>query len=967
MVITMVFIDGFTLFVWSAFLTLVLLPLLWHAFNFFSRKKRVEHVAHEIDAFVSDLSPSEREFFFKWLSETDEYCSSETFLRLQSLVSALVRRLGWRGRDRTIVINAMVLTGLIERFKLAGGRYQSLDDTVMDFIHQGFYELTYCQKTKYNEKVLQKKLVQYSDFFETALSYPLNKEQRIACLKEESRHLIVAGAGTGKTATIIARCLHLIKNQEIPADQILLLAFARKAADEIRERLEQYLGEGNAPHVSTFHAFGNRIWKESTDRQPGITRFEEQPTEFFTYITSRIEWHARHDAEYLQKLVTYLVHYGSEKLPEHSLTEGKYRTKDNKIVKSQGEQVIADLLWQWRVPYCYERRYPLCEEVYHPDFLIGCNDHDADYDPTKVLWLEFFGIDRNGNTAPNIDRETYLEGIEWKRRLHKKNDTCLIELTQADYQDHHLETRLRSLLKKHGYTIVEPTGDELLRKFQEVKEQKQNNQYRPLVDLIRHFLGLHREFPSKNIGTDAYRGNVNRLHLFLSIYFPIYKDYCNYLESRNEIDFASMIAGASDLVKTGQWVVPYKNILIDEFQDISIGREQLIQSILTQKPQVKLFCVGDDWQSIFRFTGSHVEYFTNFADHFSPTDEDCLSKIGQTYRFDDNLVRYSSSFIQKNKAQISKTLKGKRMTFSRSSPYILSVSSVGSSDANYLTYQTALTQWLESIQQLSVGKGQKEILILGRRNLTKNREVDNSLIKQLQQKFPDYRIRYSTVHAAKGLEADFTALVEVDDDIFPDLRTSDPILEIFYPTSDTMPYAEERRLFYVALTRTKNTVHIFTSAQNPSRFVLELIEDFKQDPYFMAPKVRRAALCPHCGQRLQEKKRENLTFFYCSSCLKTYLPEEIFCPYCHEELQTRNGAKICPNLNCQYVALICPDCHQGIFVEKRSRRGELFYGCTRWNQYQCRAKSRYQYERLLENWKERQKYERSEIQRGILA
>ena len=108
------------------------------------------------------------------------------------------------------------------------------------------------------------------------------------------------------------------------------------------------------------------------------------------------------------------------------------------------------------------------------------------------------------------------------------------------------------------------------------------------------------------------------------------------------------------IIENGTVPKRLKYIIIDEFQDISFGRYKLIKALKEQNPGCKTFCVGDDWKSIYQFSGSDITLFKEFQQYFGFTHR---SRIETTYRFNEPLIGLSSEFILKNPYQTTKKLK----------------------------------------------------------------------------------------------------------------------------------------------------------------------------------------------------------------------------------------------------------------------------------------------------------------------
>jgi len=304
--------------------------------------------------------------------------------------------------------------------------------------------------------------------------------------------------------------------------------------------------------------------------------------------------------------------------------------------------------------------------------------------------------------------------------------------------------------------------------------------------------------------------------LFFMIAWDIYLVYEKELRSTHQLDFDDMILQATSIVQQ-QFSKHYQYIIIDEYQDTSQVRFLLIQEILKQT-NANLLVVGDDFQSIYQFAGSNLQMFLNFSQQFSHV---ATYKITHTYRNSQQLIDLAGNFIMKNPRQIQKQLKSSK---SLEHPVEL-----------YYTVHPRKT--LKKILEILSDKN-GDILVLGRNNrdilpLLDNELTSDSSGKLLYSKFPNLEIQYLTIHKSKGLEADFVILVHVVEDILglPSYMEDDPILKYVLEKQEYYPFEEERRLFYVALTRTKNKVYILSNKKQESRFLKELTHDLKSSTY----------------------------------------------------------------------------------------------------------------------------------------
>ena len=301
--------------------------------------------------------------------------------------------------------------------------------------------------------------------------------------------------------------------------------------------------------------------------------------------------------------------------------------------------------------------------------------------------------------------------------------------------------------------------------------------------------------------------NRNRLKntLFLIIMFDIYRVYLEELGSSYKIDFDMMISLACKVIDKYGMKRYYKYIIIDEFQDTSLVRYNLIKKI-QEECDSNIFCVGDDFQSIYRFSGCTLDLFVNFKKYFKPSK---VLYMNKTYRNSIELIRISYQFIIKNHYQLSKKI----------------VSDKGLNKPIKIVYFTKSNYEYKFLRLLDklYQENKKDILVLGRCNYDINyvykRDLDNGYLN-----YRDMKVRFLTVHTSKGLECENVIVLNLIDDVlgFPNKLEDDKIMELFFENREKYLYAEERRLFYVALTRTKNYVYLMTKKREESSFIREI-------------------------------------------------------------------------------------------------------------------------------------------------
>ncbi|MCE0496018.1 DNA helicase IV [Vibrio salinus] len=298
----------------------------------------------------------------------------------------------------------------------------------------------------------------------------------------------------------------------------------------------------------------------------------------------------------------------------------------------------------------------------------------------------------------------------------------------------------------------------------------------------------------------------SRLNSELALVWPCYQSWGQMLKENNEVDFNLMISNAIKIVKRGRFKSPWRHIMIDEYQDISPERLLLIESLChknKKQADVHLYAVGDDWQSIYEFAGSEVDLTTGFKKRFPHS---VIKYLDTTYRFNDKIGAVANQFIQQNPEQLKKTLnsyttvKGARVC---------------------LLNQAKIEKILDGLNRKA--KEPKTLLMLGRNHYHRPELYDD-----WQDRYSNLNIRFMTCHASKGKEADYVIVLNVDDGQFPAQVKKNHIDTVLMSKNETYPYAEERRLFYVAMTRAKEKVWLAYSHMGSS-----FIEELRQGQYLL--------------------------------------------------------------------------------------------------------------------------------------
>jgi len=775
-------------------------------------------------------------------------------------------------------------------------------------------------RAKFNEHWMKAQESRFIPLFESLEKHPLTPGQRKACVVDEDNVLVLAGAGTGKTSTMIAKAAYLVRSGLAKPDEILMLAFAKKARDELQARLLGIEGLGGVS-VETFHSLGSKIIGSVEGARLAVSvlaQDDKSRTKFIDDGLTDLRSSKDFVAQLREFFCSYLVPMPNEldfkTLGEyiHYLKNHEIRSLKGDVVKSFAELEIANYLFLNGIEYVYEGNYE------HPTATPSRRQYQPDfYLPELGVYIEHFGIDRNGNTAPYVDKREYLERMEWKRGIHRQFETHLIETYSYERQEGVLIKVLEERLIAH----CEKVGVEFdtVRTKYPLETLKKLGSYAVFARLLDGFLNVFKgstwTLPTlrETLGTD--RADV-RLRVFLRIFEVVLARYEDALARSRTIDFNDMVKKATDYVQGGEFRSTYRYIMVDEFQDISPARAALVKALRDQVPGCALFSVGDDWQAIYRFTGSDVSLTTKFAENFGATER---VDLDMTFRFNNKIGDVASRFVQTNPEQLRKVI-GTHAKSDRAEIEVISETDRAA----------ALLQALDAVAARAGGK-QVSVFLLARYN-----DSEPGDIKTLHSHYPNLNLAFHSVHRSKGLEADYVIILDVVEGKkgFPSLMATDPIIERILPNAEKFEHAEERRLFYVALTRARHRVWLLTRPGRESPFITELLQggyEVSFDREAMKAKVSAMAHCPVCMEGVLERRSGRKGDFYGCSFYPYCEGTALSCPACGNGAFTSNGHRHrCSNPDCSFEAETCPSCGVGYLKLNTNGPYGPFYGCTNW-------------------------------------
>ena len=740
------------------------------------------------------------------------------------------------------------------------------------FEYKKYKSLYYKELSKYNsiktsidihnKHLLERDIQRFKTVCGKIEGKELDNQQIDAIVRRNNNQLVIAGAGSGKTTTIVGKVKYLLKCEQVKPEDILLLSFTNASASEMKERIKK---ETNTDlDVFTFHKLGLEIIKKSIN--DNIKIFDKD----LYGVVKKILNENMKDQYYSDKLIYFIAtarynvkdefDFKTENEYKEYLKSNKITTLKGEIVKSYGELEIANYLYSNNIDYEYEKEYKYNTmnseySQYIPDF----------YLPKYDIYIEYFGIDENNEVAPYFKSrdgvsasDAYNESIKWKRKTHKKNKTNLIETFYYEKKKDKLIENLEKNLKKYNVDIVPKNTEEM---WQIINK----NNSGILNEICRTFETIINLIKSNDYSFD-YLYSLDSVKLFkintvlLDLIRPIYNEYQNALKSKNMIDFNDMINMATVYINDNKFIHNYKYIIVDEYQDISKSRYKLLLSMRMQN-KFKLFCVGDDWQSIYRFNGSDIDLIINFENYWGRS---YISFIEKTYRFTSMMATLSGNFIMKNPKQYKKNINAKlsedyAVGFVNAYTDKFCVDFLGERLNNFEKNSTVFFLGRYSFD-INIFKDNKDYIL--------KYNPSEQMTDIVYVKRRDLKIKFLTIHKSKGLQADYVVILNNKDTGmgFPSKINDLPLVHILLSgTSDNYQYAEERRLFYVALTRSKKKTILLTVDNNKSCFIQEIEKEYNTMIKYDKELKSSIYRCPECGGKLIPKKGPYSRFLGCSN------------------------------------------------------------------------------------------------------
>lgn len=704
----------------------------------------------------------------------------------------------------------------------------------------------------------------------------LNDNQQEAVVSEEARLLVLAGAGSGKTKTLLQKLIYLIEEKGVSPSQILAITFTKNAANEMLDRLiitvendgeyERMLSNKSVPileknrqrllyqrkhkwidglTVKTFHSFCYQVLRnygvnefdnkfkiigaEKGDDEDDVNKFAAPETVY--EVIHKLLISSCDDNAYLLKLKRHILDYFVDKVhiakPDAVLNSkhAKYYTSlDGTKLRSKSEQFIADWFYRHSIKYEYEPLLNIKDFPFHPDF----------YVPAANLYIEHVS-DKSYNTKS-------------KEEQFEKGNLLLVKTFEAMTNDsalfnHTLDKIVKNRLPEDfQYTQALSYKEEFNGYHENVKDFL--TQVIRIVDMIKV-----ENIDLNDVVANAAKDQHERVRHFYELAIPLIKKYMAYCTDKSYLDFNDLILKTTNLFQhqndiASKYRNQYQYILVDEFQDVNNLQVDLIALLISANTQ--LFCVGDDWQSIYGFRGSNVSYIVNFETHFPNAK---VIKLNLNYRSTQNIVGASNEVIKNNKFKIEKEVYASKMSEHKIVVY------AGNNEADNLDFCTSKVREL-----LNEGLNHEDILFLYRRSKMYSPYFFRFKNENLQ-------VQAKTIHAAKGLEAKVVFILGLTEGSggFPDIWLEDRIFQVIKKANHDLLLEEERRLFYVAITRAKDKLFLITEKGNESSFIKEIPEIFTVKS----------------GQPIKSVVEKVIT---CKKCFSELQKLFVVCPYCGERV-----------------------------------------------------------------------------------
>ena len=840
-----------------------------------------------------------------------------------------------------------------------------------------------------NERLLRKRL-------EDPALANLNEDQRRAIIVQEDRTLIVAGAGTGKTHTMVAKARDTVRTGIARADEIAFVTFTRKAAQEIRDRS----GDLTGMEIGTIHHLARVVIMQVEGRKPRLSPLVEDETRRLTQIEAWLLEAVQDDPSLLTDLETRRQAILRCQAPQGEMPTGVRVPPDGVLVKSMGEARIGTTLHLAEIPYRYEAEFPVPEEHrgkegkrYFPDFYLPDKSEDwgKEHGPASAhagVWLEHFANDASGKLPERWDEDEsgatkkYRRVRAWKETLHQTVGTRFAWTEFGDIQrcsrdGMSFSDVVLARIAEQGKSGFKPPSQWDVRSvIEQMKAEDAKTEHMRATYEIDAWIRTRRQQVRSEadlMRAMTGRDTVDESGALWRLARPVLERYVRHLVETATVDHEGTILKAWRYLRDGAVTPPWKAILVDEYQDVNPAQAAFVHALLAPREpgrpstRARLTAVGDDWQAIFGFQGGDVDLIREFTDP-AGTPEGGTERMAlrQTYRFGQPIADSTRRFVTRGRGAIDREVIGATgMTPDPRWPSSIVIASSKLSPEGERRvggrHRSLTGGVLGALERIREQAQDANVLVVARRNTeleappegwSKATGIDRKVINARARR-TSVRVTYSTVHKAKGTEADYVILLDGGPPRAgqaAEARALERALRVFRG-ADTAD-EEERRIWYVALTRAKRKVYVIVSADidSHSPFSDELYHneegryDVGEDELAeLLEPMRPHVPCPVCSPRgrttavLAVRDGRHGRFAGCTSFSAGADHHcghrERVCETCGEGLMIRlgNGRARCQSPECRHEAPLCRCTVPRPMVQRRhGRTGQRFWGCQRY-------------------------------------
>jgi DNA helicase-4 len=647
----------------------------------------------------------------------------------------------------------------------------------------------------------------------------LNQRQRRAVVRDELHNRVIAGPGTGKTFSLLCRIAYLVR-QGVPPSEILALSFNKHISGELEDRLDEQF-DISGVDIRTLHSYGMKLVNQAYPSETllvGQTRLRE--------VGSILRELRETDSETATQYRAFRDLFESEHVSADYQARKEFYTartfKKGKTLRGEGlepgdtesktaHRTIADTLFEYEIDYRYKKYAPWADpndgDPYIPDFTLPQHGICIDYIPTERVQAE---------------RERYNRKRSAKtlRQFYEGTERVLLTLHGADIDSSNVDNHLKFKLEEAGVSL----GDSLDKRAKINEMYEHNLLWRDIEQRIAEFV---KKAKTNQIEPSAHLDELDEkenplLYHFSHVATAVLEEYRRRYDKYDAYDYADMVSRATEILERGHAdeSMAYQHVLVDEFQDLNLGQVELLRGVLDHSDDAHLFAVGDDWQSIYGFRGARPAFFVNFEERFAPAT---TTELELNYRCPPSVVAASNALMAESDIETDKSLKSALRTDTTPTVHVVPGDDY-CYETNAVTRATELV--LESIREENRQPG--EILVLARNE--EGSPFVPRITSELQERdvpTDGYNsVTVTTAHGAKGSEAEHVIVVNAvkeRDDGFPPVEQAESLTRLV-DANEESHIAEERRLFYMALTRAKDRLDIQTRANWESPFLDPLAE-----------------------------------------------------------------------------------------------------------------------------------------------